>query len=231
MYLRNACVGFSCSTCDMAVYTPRRAARGAGALPTDTFGPSGSKDFSPSSSEDLGAGVAQVTPCPSCARGQPWFPRSLLTGVPYQRQEGRRGRPPRWFRGCFGSDRFSCGSLCPESIQGLLENRRQMCNLRITDMLLLPQLAKRQHFRSGNVPGCVLTLGKKREKSKREKEKCVLSQIPLNKYFSFKLFERRLIAKNRNPVEEGTIKGTGTAESFRVFQGHWDSDDQAMILA
>lgn len=37
-----------------------------------------------------------------------------------------------------------------------------------------------------------------------------------------------LVAKDRNPVEEGTVKGTGTA-SFRVFQSHWDSDDQAMM--
>lgn len=84
-----------------------------------------------------------------------------------------------------------------------------MCNPRITDMLLLPQLAKRQHLRSGDVPGFVLTLGKKGEKG--EKKTHVLSQISLHKYFSFELLERRSIAKNRNCMEEGTIKGTGTA--------------------
>lgn len=52
-------------------------------------------------------------------------------------------------------------------------SRRQTCNLRITDTLLLPQLEGLQHFRSGTVPGFVMTLRKK-EREKREKEKCAL---------------------------------------------------------
>lgn len=57
----------------------------------------------------------------------------------------------------------------PRQHLGILENRRQMCNLRITDMLPLPQLEKHQHVRSGNVPGFVLSLGKKGRKVKERK--------------------------------------------------------------
>lgn len=64
----------------------------------------------------------------------------------------------------------------PRERLGLLEDRRQMCNVRIRGMLLLPQLAKRQHFRAGNVLGFVLTLGKKGKKAK-ERKVCAVSDL------------------------------------------------------
>lgn len=111
--------------------------------------------------------LARVAPCPSCTRSQPWCACSAL-GVPQETWGSQWGRPPGLFRRSFGSDGFSCSLLCHESIWSFLENGRKTCNLRITDVLLLPWLAERQHFRSGNVPGFMLSLGKKGKKSRRE---------------------------------------------------------------
>lgn len=77
-----------------------------------------------------------------------------------------------------------------------------------------PSWQRASVFRSGKVPGSVLALGKKGggEKAKeRKKSVCCPRSHSTNKYFPFKRFERKLIAKNRNPMEEGTIKEMGTA--------------------
>lgn len=115
--------------------------------------------------------------------------------------------PTAGFYGCLGSGWFSCSSPCRDGIRGFSGSRRQTCNLRITDMLLLPQLESLQHFRSGNVPGFVMTLRKK-ERKRKERKKSVRCTKPhsTNQCFSFKLFERRCTARSGNPVEEGEIK-------------------------
>lgn len=124
--------------------------------------------FSPSSSEDFIASIVQVTPSPSCTQSHPWFLCFAHWGPIWDKGELVR-LTVLLVSQALWQQLVLLQLALPRQHLGILENRRQMCNPRITDMLLLPQLEKCQHVRSGNLPGFVLSLGKKGEKVKERK--------------------------------------------------------------
>jgi len=57
----------------------------------------------------------------------------------------------------------------------------------VTGRLALPGLAEYQHFRAGNAPGFVLTLGKKGEEQERERERKVCAVPDLTQQINISL--------------------------------------------
>ena len=87
--------------------------------------------FSPSGSEDFSASIVQVTPCPSCTRSQPWFLCSAYWGP--VRDTGELAGPAALLVSqALQQPLVLLQFALPREHLGLLENRRQVCNLQIT---------------------------------------------------------------------------------------------------
>lgn len=167
MYLSSDWVCFSCSSCYVAIYMLRCMGVVEGRRVTNIYvQPKWWWRFQ----HQHWCRSPPAPPAPGTSLGV----HALLWGSP-RRHGGASGADcPACFTGA--SAAICSPAIC--SATRAFGAFWKTCNLRITDVLLLPWMAKHQHFRSGNVPGFVLTLGKKGEKKqKRVRNVCVVSDL------------------------------------------------------